>query len=717
VEASNKLAEFYRLFAHNLRLSNPWKFKVPVLISIPYLLLFDAKDVSESYFFIGLSYCTIVGIACFGYLTNDLADRRTDEISNKPNGTSNLGTVSIILVGFAAMVFAILPWFVFPTSLLSWGLVLLELLLFVLYAFPPFRLKELPFIGAITDALYAHAVPALLASITFVYLIDQLPVNRSSLLISLVAWQFVVGLRGIIFHHLKDYNNDISSNTRTLATQLGIERLERITKRFLIPVEFLSFLVFVYQLNWNLPLALSIASVFILRSVFLQIKMPKAYGFRTFVHAHLDDFYIRWFPLIILGFLLISEPKFLGLACIHVLFFPSLVKDWYHRLKGHLLTPVRTELATNSNRVLRVAIVTHNRNQYSETFIHAHINGLGGEVVILFDGYLPAQFEVRESNDCGYLTDDIWEGLSEVDLLIKRQQCVSEFLMNRSVDVVLAEYGPAGVEMMIPCKLADVPLVTHFHGFDAFRKDVLEYYGIQYPFLFNQAKAILVVSEPMEKQLIALGCPKERLNIIANGVDTNYFKPEGVKRPLSLVFCGRFVEKKAPQLVIKASALVIAENPSVQLTMIGDGVLLSECKSLVDSLGLRASIRFTGALYPDQVLKYLQRSSLFVQHSITAKTGDSEGLPISILEALACELPVIATKHAGIPSVVIDGETGYLVEEGDVESMARKVSELLQNEELRVEIGRKGRQLILDRHSIERNISQLEIALKMAANQ
>jgi glycosyltransferase involved in cell wall biosynthesis len=141
--------------------------------------------------------------------------------------------------------------------------------------------------------------------------------------------------------------------------------------------------------------------------------------------------------------------------------------------------------------------------------------------------------------------------------------------------------------------------------------------------------------------------------------------------------------------------------------MIGDGPLWDECRELAKSLGLAEAIEFPGALPHDDLRKEMQQARCFVQHSVEAPSGDCEGTPLGILEAGASGLPVISTRHAGIPDVVIEGKTGFLVDEGDVEGMASHMLQIAQDPDLAARLGKAGRMRIAEHFSIERSIDEL----------
>ena len=155
-----------------------------------FLLLVGKVDPFHATMSFFAAIATTIGFMGFGYLTNDLADRKKDALAGKSNGTRNLSSTWVVLLLVTFLATALLPWIYLPMDWISWLCIIVELVLFVLYAFPPFRLKERGFLGVITDALYAHVVPGFLASWTF-YLVGNEHYSHFWIFaIALVIWQF-----------------------------------------------------------------------------------------------------------------------------------------------------------------------------------------------------------------------------------------------------------------------------------------------------------------------------------------------------------------------------------------------------------------------------------------------------------------------------------------------------------------------------------------------
>jgi glycosyltransferase involved in cell wall biosynthesis len=110
----------------------------------------------------------------------------------------------------------------------------------------------------------------------------------------------------------------------------------------------------------------------------------------------------------------------------------------------------------------------------------------------------------------------------------------------------------------------------------------------------------------------------------------------------------------------------------------------------------------------------MQQSRVFVQHSLVPKSGDSEGTPVGIIEAGASGLPVVSTRHAGITDVVIHGKTGFLVDEGDIDGMAKYMYRILSDTELAIKMGKRARQHISDNFNMDVSIANLRAILSQS---
>jgi glycosyltransferase involved in cell wall biosynthesis len=276
------------------------------------------------------------------------------------------------------------------------------------------------------------------------------------------------------------------------------------------------------------------------------------------------------------------------------------------------------------------------------------------------------------------------------------------------VKAVLAEYGTTGVWTVEACRRLGIPLIVYFHGFDASVRSILEENAETYPAMFRQAAAIIAVSRPIRERLIRLGASEEKIHYIPCGVDCRKFAGANpAAAPPVMLAVGRFVEKKAPALTIRAFAEAHRVHPEARLRMIGDGPLLDRCRELAKELAVEDAVKFLGVQPHEALEGEMRRARCFVQHSVEAESGDSEGTPVGILEAAASGLPVISTRHGGIPDVVVEGETGLLVKEKDVRGMAEHMIRLIREPDLAGQLGRAARHRVETHFSMEQTLGDL----------
>lgn len=359
-----------------------------------------------------------------------------------------------------------------------------------------------------------------------------------------------------------------------------------------------------------------------------------------------------------------------------------------------------------------VCIISYNKFAYSETFIRAHIERLPAKVKLLYGGWFPIYAENDRPLVSSNLASRIARSVLRRSLRLPPQhfqtKSVRRFLETNKVDAVLAEYGPAGVAVMDVCLAANIPFVVHFHGFDAYARETLDQYGSAYQRMFIKAGAVIAVSRDMEQQLLALGAPREKLFYNPCGVDISLFSGANPSSaPPVFVAVGRFVDKKAPHLSLLAFKQVLESCPEARLMMIGDGNLSEACKQLAKALRLSASVEFLGPRPHTEVAATMRQARAFIQHSLRTSYGDSEGTPVAVLEAGAAGLPVVATRHAGIQDVVIAGETGFLVDEGNVEGMAACMIQLAKDATLAAKLGSAARERISVEFPMEKSINSL----------
>jgi glycosyltransferase involved in cell wall biosynthesis len=354
-------------------------------------------------------------------------------------------------------------------------------------------------------------------------------------------------------------------------------------------------------------------------------------------------------------------------------------------------------------------VVAVNPDDLKLSFIRAHIERLPASTVAI-DGYIPA-IAGRPILSGGVLA----RAARKIERRIRGQAWDEDItrayvhaFTGRRPAAVLAEFGPTAARLLEPCRRAGLPLIAHFHGYDSSVRAVIEEHRDSYPRVFAQAAAIIGVSRAMCRTLAGLGAPADKLHYCPYGVDLERFHPaDPSSAPPTVLAVGRLVEKKAPHLSILAFADVYRRHPDARLRIVGDGPLRGPCVDLVAALGLTAAVTFLGALEHEVISHEMRNARCFIQHSVEAANGDCEGTPNTIIEAGASGLAVVSTRHAGIPDVVIDGQTGLLVDERDAAGMAEGIASLIADPALAGRMGRAAREHISAEFAIERRLSQL----------
>jgi glycosyltransferase involved in cell wall biosynthesis len=350
-----------------------------------------------------------------------------------------------------------------------------------------------------------------------------------------------------------------------------------------------------------------------------------------------------------------------------------------------------------------LAIAANSFDKPSETFIRAHVTHIapGRTVLICRQDGGAAQFGCPVLADVeavpGHLREHLRQGMhklwrSYVDPAMdaRDEARVRAFFEQHGVTVVLAEFGRTGARLRRACKRAGVPLFVHFHGSDATKRARSPRWRRHYQRLFRDAAGVIAPSQFLAGRLRDLGCPERKLHVSPCGIELRR-QIEQPERSKVLLAVGRLVEKKSPLNTLRAFAKVSERDKDVVLELVGDGPLMKNCRSEADRLGIAERVHFRGAVPHEEVDALMRNALAFVQHSVEASDGDCEGLPVAILEAMSHELPVVSTRHSGIPEAVADGETGLLVEEHDVDGMATAIFSLLDDPERAEAMGRAGR--------------------------
>lgn len=277
-----------------------------------------------------------------------------------------------------------------------------------------------------------------------------------------------------------------------------------------------------------------------------------------------------------------------------------------------------------------------------------------------------------------------------------------------------AHFGQDGAIALPLARSLGIPLVVTFHGYDANLSDATfnqtgsgRRYLRRRGKLKRGAQRFIAVSGFIANKLLAQGFPSEKILVHYIGVDTSRFEPEpGVRRENVVLFVGRLVEKKGCEYLIRAMEAVQKQVADAELVMIGDGPLRDDLEALAK--GALKRFRFLGSRASDEIRDWMKRAKVLCAPSIVAESGDAEGLPIVVLEAMASGLPVVGFASAGIPEAVKHRETGYLAPEKDWRKLSEYLSVLLHEGDAWAQFSRAGRERVAKEFDLKRQTAKLE---------
>jgi len=284
--------------------------------------------------------------------------------------------------------------------------------------------------------------------------------------------------------------------------------------------------------------------------------------------------------------------------------------------------------------------------------------------------------------------------------------------------VLHAYTGVSGAHALPLARRLHIPLVVTFNGYDSTATDEEMQQDVQYGRVFlhrrdamkREVQLIITVSDFLRRKLVERGWPPEKITVLHSGIDTDLFTPKGAA-PLAarapiVFFAGRLIEKKGAAYLLLAMREVQNRIPNAELVIAGAGPLMAALQNQASELGLR--VHFIGRATPEAIRACMTQAQVYCMPSVTASTGDSEGLPNALIEAMGAGLPVVASTSAGIPEAVIDGNTGFLVPERDVAALAARLIALLQDASLCEKMGAASRQRILTQFNVRTQVAQLE---------
>ncbi len=360
-------------------------------------------------------------------------------------------------------------------------------------------------------------------------------------------------------------------------------------------------------------------------------------------------------------------------------------------------------------KTIIILYLTNSLNAISETFIQNTIKQIS-----LIENIKLNIFTIEKGK--GYLFKNNF--YLAVYLILKKLKFdffrfwLLDKLFDLEYDLVYIDFGTTAFEFDDYFESRKKKTIVHFHGYDISKSLKSKKY-LDWIIQFTKFNKIIVPSFYNANRLEILGCSRHTISVIPYAFYSDISIKNDVSIQYDLIFVGRFVSKKDPRILIYALKEVVTLFPEVKLCMVGSGYLMSEVKELIERFELTNNVILKGSLAQSEVYELLSKSRIYIQHCVTAIDGDQEGFPNSILEASSFGLPVVSTIHAGIPEIIVDGKSGFLVQEYDYISMSSRIIQLLSDEALIIKMGDFGKKYIQEKCDPQNRISAIERILNV----
>ncbi|TLV21532.1 glycosyltransferase [Klebsiella indica] len=285
------------------------------------------------------------------------------------------------------------------------------------------------------------------------------------------------------------------------------------------------------------------------------------------------------------------------------------------------------------------------------------------------------------------------------------------------LDIMHAHFAIDAVYALPIAARQSIPLVTTLHGFDVTIKTKkiitslspsLLNYKLHTAQLKREGSLFLCVSDFIREKALAAGFPDKKLITHYIGIEDNTVNNINIKKERVFLHIARLVEKKGTLDIIDAVKKIENKLNGFKIKIVGNGPLYNDIKNKIDLLGLNRHIELVGEVKHKDIMKIIQSSSVLLAPSITAKNGDSEGLPTVILEAAAAGVSTIGTHHAGIPEAILDGKTGFLVNERNISDLAERMLHFINHESDIAKYGNEANIFVKNKFNLEKQTQLLQ---------
>ena len=365
----------------------------------------------------------------------------------------------------------------------------------------------------------------------------------------------------------------------------------------------------------------------------------------------------------------------------------------------------------------KVALFATNFLEFSQTFIYDEIRSHKNYSVDVFALYRLNNSTFPYENVHSFfpsetLKKSIEGGWCQITALSPtRKRLVKE----GGYSLIHAHFGTGSIYALSVADAANLPLVVTFHGYDVpllktHRRFFPAFwrYWIMSRRMFRRVDLFLAASDELKDMLIELGAPAEKVLTWRLGVEIPVITEIPEKNGKRIIMVGRYVEKKGFEYAIQAFAKVIKSGTDAILEIIGDGPRKERYISMIKMLDIEKNVVFHGVKKHTETLDMIFHSDILIAPSVVAGNGDRESGILVVKEAGARFVPAIGTIHGGIPEIIDDGKTGFLVKEKDVDDLAGKMLMLLKDGNLRKQMGEAARIKMESEYSLPDRVAVLE---------
>lgn len=289
---------------------------------------------------------------------------------------------------------------------------------------------------------------------------------------------------------------------------------------------------------------------------------------------------------------------------------------------------------------------------------------------------------------------------------------MGDLLSEKRVSLLHIYFGHAGVYLLPLIRCWPGPVAVSFHGADGGVDLDRTSFRAAMERMVRVVDGLLVRSEELRSQLKELGADEKRIFLNHTSLPEDAFPFVARQLPVNgewhLVQACRLIEKKGLPQTLRVFARFRQGHPGARLTIAGEGPMREELRELAAELGIGAGVRFAGFLAQEELRQLYESAHLFIHPSFTTEKGDREGIPNSLIEAMASGLPVLATRHGGIPEAVTDGKSGRLVPERDEAALFEALLELTRSPGIYASMGVTAAKAARETFGAQRQIGVLE---------